>query len=261
MKLFVIALLVLNAIYFFLPTAETDSESEVVRGDSRVALLVRLGEEDSELGVTDAVNRQYSPAETVAAAPVAKPALVEAAVEKVSRPSESAAEPQVEESPRQEKQKSEPVPVCYTVGPFHRESKAELLTADLQKAEFKVDWRASKERRTRGYSVFLPSYASYEAAEAVVKNLSEQGVTDYYILTDANRRNAISLGFFTLKSGSEKRVNRLKSMGYSPQVEVRFDEVPVFWLDFEARTEQAFSTFWEQNPPADNLELLTRDCK
>lgn len=257
MKLFVISLLVLNAIYFFLPGGGMEATEDVSRGDRRVKLLVQLNEQPSEVSVFDTVSRDNE------GVGVSQVVAVPSEIAKVENPKEELPSAQREAAALEKAGgvKEENAPVCFTVGPFHRESKAELLTSDLQRTGFKVDWRASKERRTRGYSVFLPSYPSYEAAESVVKKLSEHGVSDYYILTDSNRRNAISLGFFTLKSGSEKRVNRLKKMGYSPQVEVRFDEVPVFWLDYESSKKAESDAFWKQNSPADNLELLPRDCK
>lgn len=258
MRLFLFGLLLMNVAYFFVPEKlGMAQESSVERGDRRVKLLVRLGEDDSQLSVHDDVARALDSK----AIGDAREEVVDPVGQAESTQTAESDDPVQEELPGSTPQESALGKRCFTVGPFRRETKAELMTSQLQKSGMAVEWRASKERRTRGYSVFLPSYPSYEAAEAVVKKLSEQGVNDYYILTDADRRNAISLGFFTLKSGSEKRVARLRSMGYRPQVEVRFDEIPVYWLDYEAASEQDSRAFWEENPPADNVELLPRACK
>lgn len=260
MRLFLIGLLLLNVAYFFVPERGVNAFDEAVpRGDRRLPLLVKLDEELYEVKAEDGVSRRLdgrSPKDV--ANPVA-PALETASGDVVTA---DVGEGEPGTSPANIESKPTIAGTrCFTVGPYRREAKAELMTAKLQKSGFKVDWRASKERRTRGYSVFLPSYPSYEAAEAVVKKLAEQGVNDYYILTDAERRNSVSLGFFTLKAGSEKRMARLQAMGYNPQVEVRFDEIPVFWLDYQAPTEAASEAFWQENDAADNVELLLRECK
>lgn len=259
MRLFLIGLVLLNIVYFLVPEKASSVPSTTVsRGDWRLPLLIRLDESSSTVSADDKVSRDFSGLRPPKQANDERMGASETGADSVPSSAELQADKTVSAS---EPQISAAEGRCFTIGPYRREAKAELMTSLLQKEGFKVDWRSSKERRTRGYSVFLPSYPSYEAAEQVVQKLAEQGVNDYYILTDPERRNSVSLGFFTLKSGSEKRVARLRDMGYQPKVEVRFDEIPVYWLDYESAESGASELFWKENSDTDNVELLARECK
>ncbi len=249
MRYFILALVLLNVLYFFYPAGErSKAGGELVRGERGIPLL-RLVDEDPEFAEVGHVVAKAGKGGGMAGAGGGKAEREERDEEVLSKNTDSS------------KGAKKATGVCYTIGPFRREEKAELATQALLRQGVKVDWRAAKERRTKGYAVFLPSYPSQEAAQQVVDKLAANGVDDYYILTDSKHSNAISLGFFTLKAGSEKRVAELKKMGYSPQVEVRFDEIPVYWLDYMLDSSAKAEGLWKGFALSGNVEVLDRDCK
>lgn len=235
MRFFIVALIIFNVAYFFYPAAtQSLSQQTISRGDPGVPLLELIGESTSEQEVEGMTS--VSP--------------------KVTDEGEKG------HSPSGEGEDGDAVATdCYTIGPFRREERAEAATQALLAKGVKVKWRAAKERRTKGFAVYLPPYPSHEAAQRVVEKLSASGLTDYYILNDPKRNNAISLGFFTLKAGSEKRVSDLKAMGYSPQVEARFDEIPVYWLDYQVSKDADRIGLWSGYTLPSGVEILDRDCK
>ena len=121
---------------------------------------------------------------------------------------------------------------CYSVGPF-------LSLADLRQISFQVesDVRAMQLREDKrtvdlGYWVYLPALASRQAALEIARQLSQQGVQDYYVVTSGERENTISLGLFTDRMNAMVRRAEIASSGYDAQISPRRDEVPAYWLDY-----------------------------
>lgn len=245
MRIFILALLALNVIYFFFPVSGQDSLGSLPQGERGIPLLVLLDEKPLATRVAASGLEASGHSSGV---PLGARGEVTPSLDSVSRKTQPPAE-------------GASLVECLTIGPFRKEEAAELATQELLKQGVKVNWRAAKERRTKGYSVYLPPYPSHEAARQVVDRLRAHGVTDYYIYSDATKENSISLGFFTLKAGSEKRVYELKVMGYSPRVEARFDEIPVYWLDYQVERLDPSKDVWDGYLLPAAVDVLRRDCK
>jgi hypothetical protein len=52
------------------------------------------------------------------------------------------------------------------------------------------------------------------------------------IVTDAEQRNAISLGLFTAPERADQRAAEIGRLGFAPRVAERFRDATVYWLDF-----------------------------
>ncbi len=80
--------------------------------------------------------------------------------------------------------------------------------------------------------VFLPR-ALVEDALATAKKLKEQGISDFLVLNEAGKRNALSLGVYGLRQNAELVKSRAESMNYAVKTEGRYREGRVFWLHGE----------------------------
>ncbi|HHJ20936.1 MAG TPA: SPOR domain-containing protein [Gammaproteobacteria bacterium] len=297
MRTLLTVLLLLNILYFLWPKADQSPPPPLQRGQGEIPILVTLDEQYDMPAPGSIVPLEYDPeayraktqmasAEGDAASSPSEPVAVE--------PTESAAETAddvktaqdsgatLEDGPlasitqaitqRQEETKNKPAAVvakaqpakpvkaCFTLGPFRMEEKTRKVIDDLTRLGAKATQRSAVERRTRGYWVYLPPYASREQASTEAQILTTRGLTDYFVVNDGQHDNAISLGLFTLKSGSERRIQQLKDLGYKPKVEVRFSEFPVYWVDIETRKKVDWSTFMQKNFPKGRIDRLKRSC-
>ena len=231
MRLFLFGLLGLNLLYFIWQLVDEDEivveKPAIVRGEPNVPLLVRLNE----------VNNPPSAASPV---PLA-----------MNLPNQNPVEP--------------PDPIisgryCYTLGPFVDPEAMEKTKNQLKAYGISADDRQNKERKQRGYWVYLPSYSSREEALAVSRELAANGLKDYLIINDDKHKHAISLGLFTKKKGSERRMEAVRAMGFEPKLEVRYREETIFWLDYE--TVEPFDKLFSLIGTSDDqsIQQLEREC-
>lgn len=204
MRLFIIGLVALNLVYFIWnslgdsqPVAEKPA---IARGAVDVPLLVRLNEADNPPLAT-------SPVPTAFDLPN---------------------EPQIMAVEQQATGR-----YCYTLGPFLDAETMEQMQNQLMATGITADARETKERKQRGFWVYLPSYASREEALAVSRQLAANGLRDYFVINDEKNKHAISLGLFSKKKGSERRLREVRAMGLEPKLETRYREEAIFWLDYE----------------------------
>jgi len=204
MRLFVIGLVILNLAYFIWQglgdKEQTPEKPAIARGTAEVPLLLRLNEVDNPPSPT-------SPVPTALQLPGEQP---------VTSPA-----PMV------------PGRYCYTLGPFVDAEIVEQTKGQLLASGVTADIRETKERKQRGYWVYLPSFPSREEALAASRELAANGLRDYFIINDEKNKHAISLGLFSKKRGSERRLEEVQAMGFEPKLETRFREEKVFWLDYE----------------------------
>mgnify|MGYP001824262086 CR=1 FL=1 len=231
MRLFLFGLLGLNLLYFIWQLVGEDEvvveKPAIVRGESNVPLLVRLNE-------------------------VGNP------------PSATSPVPLAMHLPNQQPV-AEPDPIisgrfCYTLGPFVDPEAMEKTKNQLKALGVTADVRQNKERKQRGYWVYLPSYPSREEALAVSRELVANGLKDYLIINDDKHKHAISLGLFSKKKGSERRIQEVNAMGFEPKLEVRYREETIFWLDYET-VEEFDNLFGLIGTNKDQtLQQLNREC-
>ena len=231
MRYFVIGLLALNLIYFFWQSASQKEAAEssrpvLTRGVQNTPLLTRLNEVNDPPSPSSPV-----PLETVLPDDPAMPEILPAM----------------------------PGRYCYTLGPFTDKEKAEAARRQLAASGITADIRENKERKQRGYWVYLPPYPSREEALAASRELAAQGLKDYFIINDDKHKHAISLGLFSKKAGSQRRMQRVAAMGFEPKVEVRYREQTVYWLDYET-VEQKDNIAGITDSPDQTIEQIARDC-
>ena len=139
---------------------------------------------------------------------------------------------------------------CYTLGPFEEIMAAESLLIQIQDAGFEASRRAITEQQPARYWVYLPSAASQSAASEIAKQLANKGIKDYYVITENENMNAISLGLFSKHTGARRRFKKIQALGYQPEMEVRFRDKTIYWLDYNEMDDKKL-------PPQIWMSLMT----
>lgn len=152
---------------------------------------------------------------------------------------------------------------CYTLGPVKDIGLAKMISDRLTDLGATTSRRSKVEQEQYGYRVYLKPYATREEAVAEARKLAENGVRDYYIITDdADKENGISLGLFRKKSGAIRRMAQIRRFDFKPYLEVRYRDTTIYWLDFEHAAEidsrALLLELSEENP---ELQRLNRTCE
>ena len=112
-------------------------------------------------------------------------------------------------------------PVCYRISGLAAEEKADALAARLRDNAVEIRGRHLQQGEVTRFWVSLPPYPSREAAAKALRRLNRAGVTDHYVVTREEDRNAVSLGVFSSRQGAERRRVRVASAGLSPRITLR----------------------------------------
>lgn len=151
---------------------------------------------------------------------------------------------------------------CYSLGPFRKALDAERVKVNIEARELSVTLRISTKRRKRGYWVYLPPLANRKAAVKTAKELARKGIEDYLVIASGENENAISLGLYTKAVAAQRRLSRIRTLGYEPVQEPSYKEASEYWLDYREVGDKDLPTeFWELLAYAeDKLQRLERDC-
>ena len=122
---------------------------------------------------------------------------------------------------------------CLDVGPFPSRSELDRAFKALTPLATRIQFREDVTRNQRGWWVYLPAPDSREAALAVARDLSAQGLRDYYVVTAGSNENTVSLGLFRERDNAEKRRAEVRDAGYAAEITPRIDERPEFWITLE----------------------------
>jgi len=155
-----------------------------------------------------------------------------------------------------------PVLLCYTYGPFTEASKTRRAARLFKDAGVSVNRRSSQEQEPYGYRVFIPPLPNRQRAYAVASELRTNGVKDYFVITNpSDKLDGISLGLFSQKTGALKRVAQMRNLGYQANIEIRYKDKEIFWLDYQAQEGQVTQeVFNEAGEGVNGIQLLTSEC-
>ena len=109
---------------------------------------------------------------------------------------------------------------CLATGAFRGMGEAEEARRWLEEhgaEEARVSRRTRE--RVKNYRVYLPPFESRKAADKVLSELREEGVSDIAVIAKGARKNAVSLGIYAREANAARRVVRLEALGYGPVVE------------------------------------------
>lgn len=154
-----------------------------------------------------------------------------------------------------------PAATCHTIGPFTDLDRAKAVSERIGQLGAAVTRRNKTEQEQYGYRVFLPPYRTREEAVAATQKLAKNGIQDYFIISDEDRKNGISLGLFRKKSGAIRRMEQVSRFDFKPQMEIRYRDNTIYWLDYEQTGELVTDSIWREiTEETPNLQKLPRDC-
>lgn len=151
---------------------------------------------------------------------------------------------------------------CVSLGPFDQLDAAEVALARLADRGYQARLRETGGQIRSGFWVYIPPLGSRNAAKEIDSQLREKGVTDLFIVTGSENRNAISLGLFSTAERADQRAAEIGRMGFSPQIAERFRDATVYWLDYRERDDDRLEPQSIGVSGADDVipEKRQRDC-
>ncbi|MEQ1579813.1 MAG: SPOR domain-containing protein [Steroidobacteraceae bacterium] len=150
---------------------------------------------------------------------------------------------------------------CVSVGAFRDLAEAVQASAALQTAGYASRQRVDQGDVWLGYWVSVQNLASREAAEKVLADLAQRGISDAYILPGSEPANTLSLGVFNDAARAQRRVEEIKALGYDAQLADRKRAGSVYWLDVDLPAPGAlFDAAVLQTQPGKIVRLEFRAC-
>ena len=127
-----------------------------------------------------------------------------------------------------------PAQQCLQIGPFLTQADLRRAMGALTPVVARIQFRENRVLTNRGFWVFLPAQGTREAALAAARELSAQGLRDYYVVTAGDQENTISLGLFRDRTNAETRRREVQALGFAPELQERTEEIPNYWLELAA---------------------------
>lgn len=120
---------------------------------------------------------------------------------------------------------------CRSIGPISKVDDAQGAAVTLRGLDFSVVRRSEPGRLFVGYWVNIAASEDRAAAEVITDALRADGVTDFYIVPSGDDQHAVSLGVFSELGRAQRRLQQLSDRGFEAQVNQRFKDGEVSWLD------------------------------
>jgi hypothetical protein len=150
---------------------------------------------------------------------------------------------------------------CTSVGPFADLADASQAQASLRAAQFEPRQRLEQGELWVGYWVSAQNLETREDAEMAVKTLSENGITDVYLMPGSDPANILSLGVFSDIKRAQRRAEEVKALGMDPQIDDRKRAGAVYWLDVDLpEPGKTIDTTMFQSGPGKIMRLELRAC-
>jgi len=121
--------------------------------------------------------------------------------------------------------------VCFHIGPFPDANAAATGESKLNEWHLAVVHRPEEIRIVTGYRVYLPAFASKEAAERKRQQLTRLGFKDHALSQEGASQYSIALGLFAVEANAQARVHELAAKGVSAKVQPLTQSRTHYWLD------------------------------
>lgn len=150
---------------------------------------------------------------------------------------------------------------CTSVGPFADLGQASQAQATLRSMGFEPRQRVEQGELWTGYWVSVRNFPTRDSAEVALKTLTDNGVTDVYLMPGQDPDNVLSLGVFSDYQRAQRRADQVRSLGLTPQITDRKRSGSVFWLDVDLKEPgQSIDTSVFQVGQSRILRLELRGC-
>ncbi|HEY0939920.1 MAG TPA: SPOR domain-containing protein [Steroidobacter sp.] len=150
---------------------------------------------------------------------------------------------------------------CTSVGPFADLGQASQAQATLRSMGFQPRQRVEQGELWAGYWVSVRDFPSRDAAEAALKRINDNGITDVYLMPGSDPANVLSLGVFSDYQRAQRRAEEVRAIGLTPQISDRKRAGSVFWIDVDLKEPgQTIDTSLFQVGQSRILRLELRGC-
>jgi hypothetical protein len=150
---------------------------------------------------------------------------------------------------------------CTSIGPFVDLPQASKAQAALRAAGFQPRQRMEQGEIWAGYWVSVQDLATREAAEAALKTLAANGISDVYLMPGSDPPNVLSLGVFSDYQRAQRRVDEVRAIGLTPRIDDRKRAGSVYWLDVDLMEPgQLIDSSLFQTDPGKITRLEMRAC-
>lgn len=150
--------------------------------------------------------------------------------------------------------------VCFTIGPFDDAGLAERASQQLRALGLEPDQRVLSEEEVYGYQVLLPPFPDREAAIDATRRLAEKGIQEYFVVTEPELENAVSLGLFRQKRFATRHNAYLRELGFEPEMRVRTRERDHYWQDYRDPEGLVTPELLDSLSTEQPLQRLERPC-
>lgn len=149
---------------------------------------------------------------------------------------------------------------CVSVGPFRELAQVASAASNLRAGGYEPTQRTDEGDIWVGYWVYLDEIPSREAADQIIENLRENGITDSYVIPESDSGSLVSLGVFSEIARAGARREEVRRLDYEPVIEDRTRRGTVYWVDvlLEGETSLDFDLL---QSPGRILRLEQRPCE
>ncbi|MFP4209147.1 MAG: SPOR domain-containing protein [Wenzhouxiangella sp.] len=149
-----------------------------------------------------------------------------------------------------------PADQCFSIGPLPSLLAQQRAEDRLRPVARQVRARQTVSERDRGWWVYLPAGSRGQALD-LTRQLTEQGLDDFFVVTRGAMENVVSVGLFEQVDNARARQRQVRNAGFNAQLEVRRESTPQFWVDYQA--EPGVETPWrfiiEASPDAQHRAI------
>jgi hypothetical protein len=124
---------------------------------------------------------------------------------------------------------------CTSVGPFADLPQAAQAQSALRAAGYEPRQRVEEGELWVGYWVSVPNLSTRTAAESALRKLTDNDITDVYLMPDAEPNHIVSLGVFSDYQRAQRRADQVRALGLEPRISDRRRAGSVYWLDVDLR--------------------------
>jgi hypothetical protein len=120
---------------------------------------------------------------------------------------------------------------CLALGPFDTPQDLRRARQALSAQATRMRSRQEQASQTTGWWVYLPAAASRAQALQQARQLDQQNIGDYFVVSSGDQPNTISLGLFKDPANARKRRDEIIAAGFPARMSERSESVPEYWLD------------------------------
>lgn len=122
---------------------------------------------------------------------------------------------------------------CITVGPFGDEKRASDATQLLLGRGFHPRQHTDMGPPERRYWVYVGDLAGTAEQEQALQRLQASGLDDAQAMPDAGQGRRLSVGFFSERSGAERRARAVRALGLDAAIAERQQNEVTRWVDVD----------------------------